>query len=55
MLGYLPKTNFEDGIRNFFEWFKKERKQFFFIEILSDNIFQINLFNNQMKEIRLKQ
>ena len=53
MLGYLPKTNFEDGIRNFFEWFKKKENSFF-IEILSDNIFQINLFNNQMKKIRLK-
>lgn len=33
---------------------KKKKENSFFLEILSNNIFQINLFNNQMKKIRLK-
>ena len=24
MLGYSPKMNFEDGMKNFFKWFKKK-------------------------------
>ena len=26
LLGYSPKTDFEDGIKKFFEWFEKKEE-----------------------------